>query len=137
MEGKRDEAVDFVMTFEELGSLFDAYDIDLKKADESAPEFESVREAHGFARAGGVTEAVKSYLKLDTERIKTMQVADLNKKGIATLAAFAKTGKAPARFQARPAAAKFKDRFGPSSGTTVSDGKRRFEKELLKQEKRY
>ena len=136
MEGKRDEAVDFVMTFEELGSLFDAYDIDLKKADESAPEFESVREAHGFARAGGVTEAVKSYLKLDTERIKTMQVADLNKKGIATLAAFAKTGKAPARF-IEVMACEGGCITGPSSGTTVSDGKRRFEKELLKQEKRY
>ena len=95
-----------------------------------------MREAHGFARAGGVTEAVKSYLKLDTERIKTMQVADLNKKGIATLAAFAKTGKAPARF-IEVMACEGGCITGPSSGTTVSDGKRRFEKELLKQEKRY
>ena len=136
MEGRRDEAVDFVMTFEELASLFDAYDIDLKESQPSDPEFESVREAHGFARTGGVTEAVKSYLKLDTEALKAMQVADLNKKSIAMLGAFAKTGKAPANF-IEVMACEGGCITGPSSGTTVADGKRRFDKEILKKNKTY
>ena len=136
IEGRRDEAVDFVMTFEELGSLFDAYDIDFKAAQPSDPEFESVREAHGFARSGGVTEAVKSYLKLDTEAVKAMQVADINKKSIAMLGAFAKTGKAPANF-IEVMACEGGCVTGPSSGTTVTDGKRRFDRELLKKDKTY
>lgn len=136
IEGRRDEAVDFVMTFEELGSLFDAYDIDFKAAQPSDPEFESVREAHGFARSGGVTEAVKSYLKLDTEAVKAMQVADINKKSIAMLGAFAKTGKAPANF-IEVMACEGGCITGPSSGTTVTDGKRRFDRELLKKDKTY
>lgn len=135
-EARRDDAVDYVMTFEEIASLFDAYDIDLKVSQPYAMEFVSVREAHGFGRTGGVTEAVKSYLKLDIERIKTLQVADLNKKNIASLSAYARSGKAPAQF-IEVMSCEGGCITGPSSGTTVQDGKRRFDKELIKQEKTY
>lgn len=135
-EARRDEAVDFVMTFEEIGSLFDAYDIDFKQTQPYAMEFVSVREAHGFARAGGVTEAVKSYLKLDVERVKTLQVADLNKKNIGSLSAFARSGKAPAQF-IEVMACEGGCITGPSSSAIVPEGKRRFDKAITKQEKTY
>lgn len=136
MEGRRDEAVDFVMTFEELGALFNAYDIDLRSVDPMAPEMQCVREAHGFARNGGVTEAVKSFLKLPADKIKALQVANLDKKGIATLSAFARTGKAPAQF-IEVMACEGGCITGPSSGTTMADGKRRFDREIVKNDKTY
>ncbi len=135
-EARRDEEVDFVMTFEEIGSLFDAYDVDFNEIQPYSMDFVSVREAHGFGRTGGVTEAVKSYLKLDVEKIKTLQVADLNKKNIATLSAYARTGKAPVQF-IEVMACEGGCITGPSSYSTVPEGKRRFDRELTKQEKTY
>ena len=58
--------------------------------------FNSSREAHGFAQAGGVVNAVKVYLK--DEKVNAVQVSNLNKKNVALLRAYAKTGKAPAQF---------------------------------------
>lgn len=55
--------------------------------------FTSVREAHGFAQNGGVINAVKTYLK--DERINAIQVANLTKKNVALLRAYAKTEKVP------------------------------------------
>ena len=42
--------------------------------------FTSVREAHGFAQAGGVMGAVKAYLKEEADKINAVQVANLDKK---------------------------------------------------------
>ena len=61
-------------------------------------EFSSVREAHGFAQAGGVMGAVKAFLKMEADKINAIQVSDLNKKNIGTLRAYAKSGKAPGQF---------------------------------------
>ena len=58
-------------------------------------EVATVREAQGFAQAGGVMGAVKAFLKMEVNGI---QMADLNKKNIAALRAYAKTGKVPAKF---------------------------------------
>ena len=52
------------------------------------------------------------------------------------LGAFAKTGKAPANF-IEVMACEGGCITGPSSGTTVTDGKRRFDRELLKKDKTY
>jgi iron only hydrogenase large subunit-like protein len=60
--------------------------------------FKSVREAHGFAQSGGVVNAVKVYLKEEQDSISAVQVANLDKKNIGLLRAFAKTGKTPAQF---------------------------------------
>ena len=57
-----------------------------------AMEFSSVREAHGFAQAGGVMGAVKAFLKMEADKINAIQVSDLNKKNIGTLRAYAKSG---------------------------------------------
>lgn len=88
------KAVDFVMTFEEVSSIFDAFEVNLEIVQPYAMEFSSVREAHGFAQAGGVMGAVKAFLKMEADKINAIQVSDLNKKNIGTLRAYAKSGKA-------------------------------------------
>ena len=135
-EARRDEAVDYVMTFEEIASIFDAYDIAFAQEQPYAMEHISVREAHGFAATGGVAGAVKSYLKFDADRVNELQVSDLHKKNISLLGTYGKTGKAPANF-IEVMACEGGCITGPSSGTTVADGKRRFAKELTKQKKTY
>ena len=81
------------MTFEEISSIFDAFEINLEIVQPYAMEFSSVREAHGFAQAGGVMGAVKAFLKMEADKINAIQVSDLNKKNIGTLRAYAKSGK--------------------------------------------
>jgi iron only hydrogenase large subunit-like protein len=98
---KRKEAtyhdnVDYVMTFEELGSIFDGFNIDMKQIEPMTMPFTSVKEAHGFAQDGGVTQAVKVFL--DKANLPALKVANLNKKNIAMLKVYAKTGKCPAPF---------------------------------------
>ena len=136
MEAKRDEAVDYVMTFEELASILNAFEIDLQQEQPYAMEYVSVKEAHGFAATGGVAGAVRSYLKLDAEMLKEMKVANLDKKNIALLRAYAKTAKVPANF-IEVMACEGGCITGPAGATTVMDGKRRYAKELEKQTKTY
>ena len=115
-EAQRDEAVDFVMTFEEVSSIFDAFEVNLEIVQPYAMEFSSVREAHGFAQAGGVMGAV-------------------NKKNIGTLRAYAKSGKAPGQF-IEVMACEGGCITGPSTHSG-SNGKRQLVQELAKQEKTY
>ena len=96
--GKRKEMqdnplVDYVLTFEELDSIFSGLSIEmqaLEKEPECAP-----MSGRGFARAGGVISAVEQmYPQLG---IKPIQVSNLNKKNIGLLRAYTK-GKAPGNF---------------------------------------
>lgn len=93
-EVRRDDAVDYILTFEEVGSILDGMDIQLEQVNSFSILHTSVREAHGFAQAGGVMGAVKAYLKEEADKINAIQVSDINKKNIALLRACAKTGKA-------------------------------------------
>ena len=93
---KYPEFVDYTMTFEEMGSVLDGMGIDLNTTEPYAMSFKSVKEAHGFAQAGGVTTAVKAYLA--QANLPAVQVANLDKKNIGLLKLYAKTGKAPAPF---------------------------------------
>ena len=95
-EVKMDPAVDFTLTFEEIGSILEGLDIKVEEAKPFSVLYNSVREAHGFAQSGGVINAVKVYLK--EEQVNAVQVANLTKKNVALLRAYAKTGKAPAQF---------------------------------------
>ncbi|MEA4983773.1 MAG: monomeric [FeFe] hydrogenase [Paludibacter sp.] len=96
--GKRKEVmdhpgIDYILTFEEVDSIFTGMNIQPEKMDndkETAP-----MTGRGFARAGGVIAAVqKMYPNV---AVKPVQVADLNKKNVALLRAYAK-GKAPGNF---------------------------------------
>ena len=92
-EMSENELVDYMLTFEELDSIFTGLSIEIQSSDiekECAP-----MTGRGFARSGGVIAAVaKMYPNLG---IKSVQIANLNKKNIGLLRAYAK-GKAPGNF---------------------------------------
>lgn len=87
------ELVDYMLTFEEVDTLFNGLSIEMKELDNSggcAP-----MAGRGFARAGGVIAAVaQMYPQLG---VKPVQVSNLNKKNVGLLRAYAK-GKAPGNF---------------------------------------
>lgn len=96
--GKRKEVmdhpgIDYILTFEEIDTLFTGLSIEAEKTEkerETAP-----LTGRGFARAGGVIKAVQTmYPGLGVQPIS---VANLNKKNIALLRAYTK-GKAPGNF---------------------------------------
>lgn len=94
-EARKDEAVDFVMTFEEIASVFDGLDIEINSAQTGTFDCNAEIEGKGFAASGGVIGAVKSIYGLPD--VTTLQISNINKKNIGLLRAFSK-GKAPAQF---------------------------------------
>ena len=94
-EAKNNPNVDYVLTFEELGSLISGYDIDIETVEPYTVEYLSVKEAHGFAQTGGVSGAVKAFLGEDVD---AQLVSGFDKKLIPLIKSYAKTKKAPARF---------------------------------------
>ena len=135
-EAQRDEAVDFVMTFEEVASVLDGLNIQLEQSQPYAMSFASVREAHGFAQAGGVMGAVKAYLKEEADKINAIQVANLDKKTIGSLRAYAKSGKAPGQF-IEVMACEGGCITGPSTHNDIVSGRRQLAQELLKRKESY
>ncbi len=130
-EAQRDEAVDYVMTFEELQSILSGMAIDITNTDSYPMSYSSVREAHGFAQAGGVMGAVQSYLGAEAAKITAAQISDLNKKNISLLRAYSKTGKSPTKF-IEVMACEGGCITGPSANKASADGKRQLTKELAK-----
>ena len=95
-EVKMDPCVDYALTFEEVASIFTGMNINLDTVPAYSVAFNSSREAHGFAQAGGVVNAVK--VSLGSASVNAIQIANLNKKNVALLRAYAKTGKVPGQF---------------------------------------
>ena len=135
-EVRRDEAVDFILTFEEIGSIFDGLDIQLEEVQTFSVVQTSVREAHGFAQAGGVMGAVKAYLKEEADKINAIQISDINKKHIAVLRAAAKTGKIAGQF-VEVMACEGGCITGPSTHNDIVSGRRQLAQELLKRKESY
>lgn len=134
--------VDMVVTFEELASVFSGMGIDIKAQAPYAPEYESVREAHGFAQNGGVMYAVQSYLrslpetKDRVDEITTEAISALDKKQISKLKVYGKKGKAAAQFievMSCPGGCV----NGPSAHNDLMGGKRQMLKEMAKINKTY
>lgn len=93
-EANQDPNVDFVMTYEELGSFFKGYDIVLEEAETASLEC-ITKESRGFGKSGGVIEAVKAEgLQID---LRAIQIEGLNKKSMSLLKAFCK-GKGTGNF---------------------------------------
>ena len=96
--GKRKEVmghpeIDFILTFEEIDTLFTGLHIEMQISDK--PRIAAPLDGRGFAQSGGVISAVQNmYPQLG---IKPIQVSNLNKKNIGLLRAFTK-GKAPGNF---------------------------------------
>lgn len=135
-EVRRDDAVDYILTFEEVGSILDGMDIQLEQVNSFSILHTSVREAHGFAQAGGVMGAVKAYLKEEADKINAIQVSDINKKNIALLRACAKTGKAAGQF-IEVMACEGGCITGPSTHNDIVSGRRQLAQELLKRKESY
>lgn len=135
-EVRRDEAVDFILTFEEIGSIFDGLGIELKEAQPFSVLHTSVREAHGFAQAGGVMGAVKAYLKDEADKINAIQVSDMSKKNIALLRAAAKIGKASAQF-IEVMACEGGCITGPCTHNDIVSGRRQLLQDLAKRKDTY
>jgi len=90
---KRQEALtggeaDFVLTFEELSAMLDAWDGERPAAKPLIPDEAAAREGRRFAVAGGVTQAVQTLIG-DQTNVKPVMVDGLNSKAIALLKVYA------------------------------------------------
>ena len=91
VEGFENKNVDFVMSFDELGALFMAKDIEVSKCGETKYNIESSKQARNFGVTGGVAEAVKKALQDETS-VKPLIISGLNKDSIKRLKKIAETG---------------------------------------------
>lgn len=91
-EAMEDSCVDYVMTFEELAALFEAFKIDPCKCIEAKLKEEASAQGRGFAVSGGVADAVKTALGEEGRKVRTTCINGLSKSAMTMLKAFAKNG---------------------------------------------
>lgn len=89
-EALNDDVVDYVVSIEEVGSLFLAKDIDVQKCEPVQPMIPAGKYGRGFPVSGGVTQSVLNRIKSDKE-VSTMLIDGINKKSIKELARLPKT----------------------------------------------
>ena len=135
-EARRDPNVDMLLTFEEVGSIFEGMEIELEKMTPYEMAVHSKREAHGFAKAGGVAGAVKAFLKSDGDKVNVVQISDIDKKNLALLKGYARAKKAPGNF-IEVMACEGGCITGPAAFNDVVSGKRQLERELVKIKESY
>ena len=90
-ESYENENVNYVMSFEELGALFVAKQIEIAACEQTEFAKESSKQARRFGVTGGVAESVKSSLN-DETIIKPHIINGLNKDSIKELKTYAKCG---------------------------------------------
>ena len=83
--------IDFIMSIEELSSLFVAKGIEVSECEDTYFNTESSKQARNFGVVGGVAEAVKKALP-DENSVKPFVISGINKDSIKQLKNFAKTG---------------------------------------------
>lgn len=127
-EARKDEYVDYVMTFEELQSVFEGMDIQMTEERVYKIPVKVGKAAYGFAQNGGVTTAVKEHVDGKLE-FTSVQISNLNKMNVNLLRAYGKTGKAPAQF-IEVMACEGGCISGPSLHTPYDVGRKIFDKEL-------
>ena len=89
-EGLHDEMVDYVLTFEEVGALFNARGIVVEECEEHGLERPS-NEARGYAIAGGVSAAVEKRVG-DRFEVRPVAINGLSPQGLKKLQSFVKGG---------------------------------------------
>ena len=89
-EGLHDEMVDYVLTFEEVGALFNARGIVVEECEEHELERPS-NEARGYAIAGGVAAAVEKMVGERME-VRPVSINGLSPQGLKKLQSFVKGG---------------------------------------------
>ncbi len=129
-EARRDDMIDFVMTFEEIHAIFEGMKIEMNGEQLHPIDVTAIRTAHGFGQAGGVTAAVKAHVGGAID-FTTLQVSNLTKKNVALMRAFGKTGKAPAQF-IEVMACEGGCISGPGVHTAYDTGRKTYNAELLK-----
>ena len=131
-EARKDDMVDYVMTFEELQSVFEGMDISLDEDKIFRLPIKVAREAHGFAQNGGVTAAVAAHVN-GAFSFTHQQISNLDKKTVALLKAYGKTGKSPAQFL-EVMACEGGCISGPSLHTAYDSGRKLFNDALKSKE---
>ena len=123
----KDPNVDFVWTFRELDAVIQGMGVDIETSIPYTPEESASKDAHNFAKTAGVFTAVKNYI--GQADLEGTVIADLNKKNIALLRAYAKTGKCPTKMvevMSCPGGCI----TGPCSCSEGGEASRRFEAEV-------
>lgn len=129
-EARKDECVDYVMTFEEVHSVLSGMGIEFSDQQTFEMAFTSIRTAHGFGQNGGVMAAVQAHVD-GTLQFAGVQVSNLTKKNVNLLRAYGKTGKSPAQF-IEVMACEGGCISGPCTHIAYDQGKVLFNKELAK-----
>lgn len=88
-EGMEDPNIDYVMTYEELGAIFDAKGINPAQCEEMPLDPSISGEARYYGVTGGVAQAVENAIA-GKKPFKKMAINGLDKKAMALLTAFAK-----------------------------------------------
>lgn len=130
-EGAEDPNVDYVWTFRELDSVIQGMRIDIESTMPYTPAETACRDAHNFAKTTGVFTAVKNHS--GDESLEGVVIADLNKKNIAMLKGYAKTGKCPGKLvevMSCPGGCI----TGPCACSQGGEAARRFEAEIKKKQ---
>lgn len=135
---KRKEAdltpdVDYVMTFEELGSIFDGLDIIVDEMQPYHIDQQAYLASHGYGHTGGVAGAVQTHLN---QKVNYVALSNLNKKNIALLKAYSKSGKCPHNF-IEVMACEGGCVTGPVIYTDKSTSQTSYDKALTELEKQY
>ena len=128
-EGAADGNVDYVWTFRELNAVIQGLGIDIESTMPYTPAEHASRDAHNFAKTTGVFTAVKNHI--GDENLEGVVIADLHKKNIAMLRAYAKTGKCPGKLvevMSCPGGCI----TGPCACSEGGEATRRFEAEIKK-----
>lgn len=131
-EARKDDMVDYVMTFEELQSVFEGMDISLDEDKIFRLPIKVAREAHGFAQNGGVTTAVAAHVN-GAFTFTHQQISNLDKKTVALLKAYGKSGKSPVQFL-EVMACEGGCISGPSLHTAYDSGRKLFNEALKSKE---
>lgn len=92
-EGRLDDSVDFVMTFEEVEALLQAMEISLTDGDPSPLSEPAHQQGRGFPLTGNVSGAVRS-MCLRPEAVEPVLIDGLSHKGVAQLKKYSR-GKCP------------------------------------------
>lgn len=86
------DAVDYVMTFEEISALLGAFDIDPENC-EISPMEDTSSFGRGFAQGGGLTAAIENYISESSMDVDFRPIKVSGKDEIKKAAALAKAGK--------------------------------------------
>jgi len=86
-EGLNNPDVDYVLTFEELGAIFDTAGIDLRTYPSKPIEPAAQNGGRGFPVSGGVTAAIREHLAEHAAELKPVCINGLDSKALARLQA--------------------------------------------------